>query len=182
MRISRKKRPAKPIIPLYPVNEHIRIPEVRLIGRDDEHLGVMPTPAALTMAQEQELDLVLINPKGEPPVAKLTEFAHFKYQKEKEVRKQRLQSHVSETKGIRLSIRISDHDLGVRRDQAMNFLERGDKVRIELIMRGRENARIDLGFAVVDKLLASLNESIPVRYEQEPDRQGNRVIAIIAKK
>lgn len=182
MRISRKRRPQKPIIPHYNVNEQIQATEVRLLDAEGTNMGVFPTSQALQMAQEQEVDLVEINPKAAPPVAQLVAFSHFKYQKEKEVRKQKLGAHVSETKGIRLSVRISDHDLDTRRIQAEKFLERGDKVKAEIILRGREHARPEIGFGVIRKFFALIGETTPIRVEQEIAKQANKITGVIAKK
>lgn len=181
MRISRKKRPAKSLLPIYYLNDRIRAPEVRVIDVNDNNLGVMKIGDALARARESELDLVEINPKAEPPVCKIVDFAHFKYQKEKEIKKQKARSHVSEVKGVRLSVRISDHDLGIRQAQAENFLNRGDKVKPEIILRGRENARPDLAFAVVERFYQLLLGAMPVKYEQAPAKQANKITAIIVK-
>ena len=83
MRISRKKRPDKPLIPHYNTNEHIAVLEVRLLGVENENLGIMKTTEAQAKARELGVDLVEINPKADPPVCKLVEFTKFKYQKEK---------------------------------------------------------------------------------------------------
>ena len=123
MRISRKRKPKKPLIPFYRKNDKIDVPEVRLLGMENENIGLMKTSEALDMAREQEVDLVEINPKADPPVCKLIDFAQFKYQKEKEARKQKAKAHVAELKGIRLSIRISSGDMEVRRKQAEKFGE-----------------------------------------------------------
>jgi len=182
MRISRKKRPDKPLIPQYRLNDKITAPEVRVIGPDGNNVGVLPIAQALEIAHAQEMDLVEINPKAEPPVTQILEYSHFKYQKEKEMRKQKINSHVSDLKGIRLSIRISDHDLGIRMLQAKKFLERGDKVKVEMILRDRENAKAGLAFEVITAFFEKLNADIPVRYEQPGTRQGNKVTAIIIRK
>ncbi len=181
MRISRKKRPKKPLIPHYRVNDKIDAPEVRIIDDEKGNLGVFPLAEAMKMAKEQELDLVEINPKAKPPIANIVDFSHFKYQKEKEARKQKANAHETELKGIRLSVRISDHDLEVRRKQAEKFLKRGDKVRLEVVLRGRENARASMAYDVINTFKELLEEEFPVRLEQDPTRQGNRVSAIIAK-
>jgi translation initiation factor IF-3 len=118
MRISRKKRPDKPLIPHYQLNDRIRVPEVRVIGENDENLGVMTLVQALHLAEEKEMDLVEINPKINPPVCKIADFSHFKYQKEKEARKQKAQTHETETKGVRLSVRIGEHDMEIRVEQS----------------------------------------------------------------
>ncbi len=182
MRISRKRRPQKPLIPHYNVNEHIQANEIRLLDAEGENLGIFPTEQAIQMAMEQEVDLVEINPKALPPVAQLVAFNHFKYQKEKEAKKQKLGAHVSETKGIRLSVRISGHDMDVRRMQSEKFLERGDKVKAEIILRGREHARPDIAFDVIKKFFDLVGKNIPIRVEQEIAKQANKVTGVIAKR
>ena len=182
MRISRKRKPKKPLIPFYRKNDKIEAPEVRLLGTENENIGVMKTAEALAMAREQEVDLVEINPKADPPVCKLIDFAQFKYQKEKEARKQKAKAHVAELKGIRLSIRISSGDMEVRRKQAEKFLERGDKVRIEIILRGRERGKADIAVEVIKKFVELLSEDRELRYEQEVTRQGGKMTAIVVKK
>jgi translation initiation factor IF-3 len=142
----------------------------------------MKTIEALARARELEMDLVEINPKAEPPVCKIIEFTHFKYQKEKEARKQKANAHESEIKGIRLSVRIGEHDLDVRLTQSLTFLERGDKVKPEIILRGRENARPELAFETIREFQKLLNEKMEIRVEQEPSKQANKVTAIFAKK
>jgi translation initiation factor IF-3 len=183
MRISRKKRPQKPLIPRYNRNESIRAPEVRLLGEENKNIGVMKTREALKMAKEQELDLIEVNPKANPPVCKILDFTNFKYQKEKEAKKAKAHSHVSDTKGIRLSVRIGDHDMGVRQTQAEKFLDRGDKIKVEVILRGRENAKPSMAFDVIKKFFGRLNESGDrnVKYEQAVAKQGNKVTALIVK-
>ncbi len=182
MRISRKKRPEKPLIPHYNLNERIKVPEVRLLDSEGNNVGVLSTSEALAMAHEQELDLVEINPKADPPVAKLIDFARFKYQKEKEMRKQKISSHVSDIKGVRLSIRIGEHDLNIRLNQAEKFIERGDKVKPEIMLKGRENAHPEMAFEVIKKFFDRLNEKVEVKYEQEPAKQSNKVTSVIIKK
>ena len=182
MRISRKKRPQKPVIPFYRVNDKIQNPQVRLLDADGKNIGVMPTADALRRAREAEMDLVEINPKAEPPVCQITDFARFKYQKEKEVKRQKTNSRVSEVKGVRLSIRISDHDMGVRVEQAKKFLERGDKLKPEIILRGRENAKADLAFGTIEQFFQQMSAHFPVQFEQAASRQANKVTALISRK
>lgn len=182
MRISRKKRPEKPLIPHYRINTAIKADEVRVIGADGSNVGVMRVGEALRMAEEEGVDLIEINPKANPPVTQLSEFKHFKYQKEKEARKQKQKSHVSEMKGIRLSMRISAHDMDVRKKQAMRFLDQGDKVKTEVILRDRERIRPHLAFEAIEAFFALLSEETTVEYEQVATRQGNKVTAIIKKK
>lgn len=182
MRISRKKRPDKPLIAHYRKNQEIDAPEILVLDEDGQRINVMTVSEALALAEERELDLVEINPKSTPPVTKLIDFTEFKYQKEKEARKQKAHSHVSEIKGIRLSIRIGDHDLMNKTEQAEKFLLRGDKVRLEVILKGRENARGDLAHEVINTVVTKLEPKIPVKFEQEITRQGKKVTAIITRK
>ena len=182
MRISRKKRPVKPLIPRYSKNDFIRAPEVRVLDAEGKNLGVMKTPDAIAKAREDEMDLVEINPKANPPVAQILDFAHFKYQKEKEVRKQKINSHVSDTKGIRLSVRIGTGDMEVRLKQAQKFLERGDKIKVEIILRGRENKAPNIAFDVIKKFYGLLAEREEIKFEQEPAKQGNKITALVTRK
>jgi len=182
MRRSRKKRPEKPLIPHYRKNSEITAPEVFLLDEEGKPIGTLPTSEALTTAKEREMDLVEINPKGEPPVARLINFTEFKYQKEKEARKQKAHSRASEIKGVRLSIRISDHDLEIKVAQAEKFLLRGDKVKLEVVLKGRENARPDLANEIIDKVIAKIAEKIETKFEQEITRQGKKMTAVIVRK
>lgn len=182
MRISRKKRPQKLLIPHYRTNEDIDVPEVRVIDSEGNNIGLLSIKEAIERAFSEEKDLVEINPKANPPVTQIIEYSHFKYQKEKEVRKQKVNAHVSELKGIRLSIRIGVHDMEIRTNQAQSFLERGDKVKVEIILRDRERAKTPLAFETIRKFYSILNERLPVRYEQEVALQGNKATAIIARR
>ncbi len=182
MRISRKKRPDKPLIPHFKKNHMIKSPEVRVIGANKEFIGIMATSKAIQLAAEQELDLVEINPKAVPPVCALVDFTSFKYQKEKEAKKIKARAHTVEIKGVRLTVRISDHDLDVRRKQAEKFLDRGDKVKVEIILRGRENSKPQLAFDVVQKFYQLLSQNFEIKYEQEPAKQINKITATIVKK
>ncbi|PIR74564.1 MAG: translation initiation factor IF-3 [Candidatus Magasanikbacteria bacterium CG10_big_fil_rev_8_21_14_0_10_47_10] len=182
MRISRKKRPKKLLIPHYAINSKIRTEHVRVIDVDGKNLGVMSTADAIALAKEKEFDLVEINPKSDPPVAQITDFTHLKYQKEKEARKQKQNTRLGEIKGIRLSVRIGKGDIETRRKQSERFLERGDKVKLEIILRGAERFKTPLAYEVIRNFYALLNETFPVKYEQEATRQGNKITAILVKK
>lgn len=182
MRIARKRKVKKTLIPHYNKNQLIQAKELRVLDEKGEYLGILPTADALKLAAEKEMDLVEINPKANPPVAQLTDFGSFKYQREKEARKQRVKSHVSELKGIRLSIRISEHDMEVRQMQAERFLNRGDKVKIEIILRGRENNQVHIAHEVINRYAAMIQQHLSIGFEQEIKQQGNKVTAIVFKK
>lgn len=152
-----------------------------MIGAEGEVLGVLPTAKAIELAQAKELDLVEVSPKANPPVCKILDYGQFKYQQEKDARKQKAQSKEVETKGIRLSVRIGEHDLEVRKKQARKFLDRGDKLKIELVMRGREKAHKDVAKDVMNNFINSLKEEYEIRVESAPAYQGGRMNAIVAK-
>lgn len=182
MRIHRhRQRKPKLNVPVFNINEKISAEEVRVVGAEGEALGILPTAEAIALAKAKEMDLVEVSPKAEPPVCKILDYGHFKYQKEKDARKQKAQSKEVETKGIRLSVRIGDHDKGVRRKQALKFLERGDKVKIELVMRGREKAHKDVARQVVNDFIDSLRDTYEIRIESPVSLQGGRMNAIIAR-
>ncbi|MFH2062532.1 MAG: translation initiation factor IF-3 [bacterium] len=183
MRISRRKRsPQQQQRVIYPVNERIREPELRVIVEDTgEHLGVMKTPDALVEAKERKLDLVVVQPKSEPPVAKIIDFGRYKYEKEKETRKQKANAKTVEVKGVRLSPRIGDHDLGVRKEQAKKFMDKGDKVKVEIILRGREKRHGDVAAQVIQRFVTELNAEVPIKIEQPVLRQGGQLTSIVSK-
>ena len=181
MRISRRRFKPKPTTVVYAVNEQIRFPELRVITDSGEHLGIMSTAAAVQKAREMEQDLVVIQPKAEPPVAKIVDFGKYKYEKDKEARKQKAKVKTVEVKGIRLSVRIGDHDLDIRKEQAKKFLDNGDKVKIEIILRGRERRHGDLAAQIIQKFVASLNAEMPVKVEQPVSRQGGQLTSIVGK-
>jgi translation initiation factor IF-3 len=182
MRISRYRKFQKPAEPLFKANEHIRAPEVRVIDENAKNVGVLPLAEALALARERGYDLVEVMPNAAPPIAKFLDYGQFKYEKEKEARKQKAHAHKVEVKGVRLSIRIGDHDRDVRLEKAKEFLEGGDRVQVEIILRGREKQFGDLARQVIDKFVAGLDASVGVKIDQPFTRQGGRLTVVVAKK
>jgi translation initiation factor IF-3 len=180
-RIKFGRRPLIKILPqeIYPVNEKIREPQLRVIDENSQMLGVLDTPKAIQMAKERDLDLVVVSPKAVPPVAKFLSFSSFKYQKEKEARKQKALQKSSEMKEIRLSPRIGRHDLEIRLKQAEKFIERGDKVAITVLLKGRERQHADLGREILQTFIKDLGLLIKIKFEQDIKRQGNNFSAVI---
>jgi len=182
MRIHRhRQNQPRIVIPNYKVNDRIESEELFVIDENDVALGVITKEAALKIAEERELDLVEVSPKANPPVCKLLEWKQFKYQKEKEVKKQRTQSKEVEIKGIRLSLRIAGGDKEVRMNSAKKFLEKGQKVRVEMILRGREKAHFDLAKEIIDEFVEGIKATYALRIEQAVKKQGSRVTTIIAR-
>ncbi len=179
IRFRRKQTQKKSPVEVYPVNEKIRVPELRVIDENSEMLGVLPTHKALAMAKERGYDLVEVSPKADPPVAKFINYGSFKYQQEKAFKKQKSLQRKSEAKEIRISPRIGQHDLDVRLNQAEKFLKKGDKVTADIILKGRERQHPELAKEVMEKFIKLIAEKTPIKLEQEIKRQGNRFSAII---
>ena len=182
MRIHRhRSRKPKYNVSKYRTNEKIKVPEVRVVDEEGKPLGVLPTEEAIEIANKKELDLVEVSPKANPPVCKILDYGQFKYQKEKEAKKQKAQSKEVELKGVRLTFRMGKHDLDVRINQASKFLDKGNKVKVEMPLRGREKAHKDVATSIMNTFLAQLGEKYQLRVEQQVKFQAGRMTAIVAK-
>ena len=179
MRISYKRQPYKRIQQKYRTNNFIRVPQVRLIDENGENIGVVETAKALAMAQEGGFDLVEVSPLANPPVAKILNYNKLKYQEEKEKRKEKAKQKKIEVKGIRLSLRISEHDIEIRINQAEKFLGKGNKVRIEMILRGREKALLNVAFGKLNEFIKMIPGEIKI--EQEIKKQPRGLAAVIGR-
>lgn len=170
--------------PTFRSNSQIRVPEVFLIDENNEAIGKILTSEAIRMAQEADLDLVEVNPKANPPVVKIVNLGQLKYEKEKQAHKQKMQQKKIETKNIRLSFRISEHDLSMRAMQAEKFLIKEDKVKIELILRGRERQYPQKAAEIVNNFVAKLkaNSEFNIEIEQPLTNQGGRFTIVLINK
>ncbi len=157
----------------YRINHFIRLPEVQLIDEQGKPRGVVPTWQALKMAQEAGLDLVEVNPSARPPIAKILDFGQFQYKQQKLQRAQKTKAKRVEIKGIRISFKIGEHDKAVRLKQAAKFLGEGDKVRVEMVLRGRERARMDMAQVSLARFIEDLGDNVVV--EMPVSRQGGRL-------
>ncbi|MDD4607126.1 MAG: translation initiation factor IF-3 [Patescibacteria group bacterium] len=164
-------------MPYYRINHKIQAPEVRLVGTDEEYIGVVSLNEALKQAEEAGLDLVEISPKAEPPVVKITDFGSFKYNLQKQNKKNKI---TKESKGIRLSPRIGEHDLSVKIEQTQKFIEKNYKVKIEMLLKGREKAHKDIAQDIITGFIKNLGENIEI--EQPLTHQGHKFITVIKKK
>ncbi|MCZ6597574.1 MAG: translation initiation factor IF-3, partial [Planctomycetota bacterium] len=146
----------------YRVNRQIRIPQVRLIGADNEQVGIVPTPEAMRLAQDAKLDLVEVSPNADPPVCRIMDYGKFKYAQKK---KERGVKHHSGLKEMRVRPAIDDHDLGYRLVQGRRFLEQGNKVQVVCIFRGRQMAHPEMGRNVMRKVAEALGDISKVEAE-----------------
>lgn len=162
-------------------NNQIRAKEVRLIDETGKQIGVLPLEKALQIARERNFDLVQVTEKVEPPVCKLMDYGKYLYSLQKKERKARLKMK-SEIKGIRLGFNISLHDMETKAKMAEKFLKKGNKVRIEMRLIGREKGLLDFAEEKMKKFLALLEELIPIKIERELKREPRGLTIIISKK
>lgn len=155
-----------------------------MIGDDGEQIGSIPTIKALEMAEEIGLDLVLVNPKAEPPVAKISDLGQLKYEADKKAHKQKMLQKKADTKEIRLSVRISQHDVDCRLEQARKFLEKDNKLKIYLILKGREKQHPEKAFETIRKFVSDIRstENLNVVEEQPLTKMGGRFIIVLMNK
>lgn len=162
------------------INNFIRSKEVRVISETGEQLGVMNIFDAIDLAKSKGLDLIQVTEKVEPPVCRIANYGKYLYQqqkKEKKIQKPR----GGELKEIRLTYNISPHDIEIRAKQAEKFLKEGDKVKIGLVLRGREKAMGNFAKDKIQLFLETMNSLIPIKIERELKREPKGFTMIISK-
>jgi translation initiation factor IF-3 len=168
----------------FRANQQIRVPEVFVVDEEGEKIGKMPTAKAKALAEEVDMDLVEVNPKADPPIVKIMDYSQFKYEQEKKAHKQKQQQKKVETKGIRLSVRISQHDLDMRLEQARKFLKKGDRLKMELILKGREKQHPAKAAEMMNDFVSRLDEDedLNIMREQDLTKQGGKYIMMLLNK
>lgn len=162
------------------INEEIRDREVRVIGADGTQLGIMPTPKALELAEENELDLVKIVPTATPPVCKLMDYDKHRFEQSKREREMRKNQKVISLKEVQLSATIEENDVAIKAKNAIRFLQDGDKVKVSIRFRGRQIAHSDIGLKVMQDFIERTKEVSMV--ERRPLIEGRNMIMILAPK
>ena len=162
------------------VNEGIRARELRLIADDGAQLGVKSKQEALQMAEQANLDLVLVAPKAKPPVAKIMDYGKYRFELQKKQREARKKQKVLETKEIRVTPNIEQHDFEFKSKNARKFLEDGNKVKITVKFRGRELNYVKLGEEALNKFVEDLSDIASL--EKKPLLEGKNMFIILAKK
>lgn len=175
---TQKRRPA--INQSIRINESIRAQELRVIGSDGEQLGIMSRSDALKAAEQAGVDLVEISPNAAPPVAKIVDWGKYQYQKMKELQKNRKSSKQSELKQMRFGLKIGAGDLEIKLRKIREFLAAGHKVRIQIFYRGREMAHKELGYEMIDRIIALLEEDAIL--EQKPQMAGRNLSVVVRSK
>jgi len=176
----RRRQPAEVKQLKYPINEAIQAASFVVIDEDGKNLGVLEREQALSIAHERGLDVILVSPGANPPVSKLIDQGKFRYEQEKQLRKQKAHQKKIEIKGVRLTFKMGVHDKELRKMQAARFMEKGHKVKIEMMLRGRERQFGEMAIENIKKFINSFGQNIAL--EQQVSIQGNRLSAIIYKK
>jgi translation initiation factor IF-3 len=159
------------------INDRIRVPEVRLVGPAGEQVGIVKIETALQLAQDSELDLVEVAPMARPPVAKLMDYGKFKYENAQKARDSRRNQTNTIIKEMKLRPKIDVHDYETKKGHVVRFLKGGDKVKITIMFRGREQSRPELGYNLLKKLSADVDEFGFV--ESSPKQDGRNMIMVL---
>ena len=159
------------------INDRIRVPQVRLVGPNGEQVGIVKIDEALRLAGEVDLDLVEVAPMANPPVAKLMDFGKYKYEaalKAREARKNQVNTVIKE---IKLRPKIDPHDYATKKGHVVRFLTAGDKVKVTIMFRGREQSRPELGYRLLQRLAQDVSELGFV--ESAPKQDGRNMIMVL---
>ena len=165
------------------INNFIKASQVRVIGKNGENLGILKLSDALRISREQDLDLIQVTEKLDTPVCKIMNYGKYQYSEKKQQRKseQKKRQASGEMKAIRLGFNISPHDMETRIKQAGKFLEHGDKVRIDLILKGRQKALHEFAKEKLNKFLEILGQTTPYKIERELKKAPRGLTIIIAQ-
>ncbi|MHB1022253.1 MAG: translation initiation factor IF-3 [Acidobacteriaceae bacterium] len=159
-------------------NERIRAREIRVIDENGEQLGILPPFEALKIARERGLDLVEISPNATPPVCRIQDYGKFLYEKDKSDRAARKKQKVIVIKEVKFSVTVDEHDYQTKKNQAIRFLNDGDKVKASLRFKGRQMAHRELGYKIVNRLIQDIGDAGTVEFM--PRMEGTTLHAILA--
>jgi translation initiation factor IF-3 len=160
------------------INDRIRVPEVRLVGPAGEQVGIVRIEDALRLAQESDLDLVEVAPQARPPVAKLMDYGKFKYESAQKARESRRNQQFTVIKEQKLRPKIDSHDYETKKGHVARFLSHGNKVKVTIMFRGREQSRPELGSRLLQRLADDVAELGFV--EASPKLDGRNMIMVLA--
>jgi translation initiation factor IF-3 len=154
-------------------NEQIRISPVRLIGEDNEQLGIMTNNEAIRLAREAGLDVVEVAPNVRPPVCRLMDYGKWKYNQKKKVKK----THEQSLKQVRLRPKTDTHDREIKLKKAIRFFKKGHKVQFTMVFRGRERFRREVGMGIFHSIIEEFGERVKV--ERPPSMEGRLMVMIL---
>ncbi|EAZ89916.1 translation initiation factor IF-3 [Crocosphaera chwakensis CCY0110] len=162
------------------INERIRFPEIRVIDSDGSQLGIITPEEALNVAQERDLDLVLVSESAKPPVCRIMDYGKYKFEQEKKAREAKKKQHTADVKEVKMRYKISEHDYQVRVNQAKRFLKSGDKVKATITFRGREIQHSNLAQDLLSRMATDLQELAEI--QQAPKREGRNMMMLMSPK
>ena len=163
------------------VNGRIHVPEVRVIDSDGKQVGIMPIAEALSLAEDQDLDLVEISPTAKPPVCRIMDYGKYRYEQSKKQAEARKKQTTVEVKEIKLRPKTEKHDLDFKIRNIRKFLGQNNKVKITLRFRGREIVYSDtIGRSVLDKMAEELEDVAVI--QQQPTMEGRQMVMLVAPK
>ncbi|GAA1218902.1 translation initiation factor IF-3 [Prauserella alba] len=160
------------------INERIRVPEVRLVGPNGEQVGIVRIEDALRLAEEADLDLVEVAPQARPPVARLMDYGKFKYESAQKARESRRNQQMTVIKEQKLRPKIDPHDYETKKGHVSRFLAQGNKVKVTIMFRGREQSRPELGFRLLERLAEDVSDLAFI--ESKPKQDGRNMIMVLA--
>lgn len=163
-----------------PINGQIKAKEVQLISDNGEKLGMLPIARALEIAEEKKLDLVLVSPNAQVPVCKIMNYGKYKFEQAKKEKEAKKKQKIQETKELRITPNIEEHDFGFKTKNAKKFIEDGNKVKITVRFRGRELNNVKMGENVLNDFAKELEDVAVV--EKAPKLEGKNMFIILAKK
>ncbi|WP_244835308.1 translation initiation factor IF-3 [Clostridium sp. BJN0001] len=164
----------------FSINENIREKELRVISDDGSQLGIISTAEAKRLAEEKDLDLVMISPNAKPPVCKIMNYGKFIYEQSKKEKEAKKKQKVVSIKEIRVSLTIEEHDISIKAKNAKKFLLDGDKVKITVRFRGREMELGHLGQKILDNFQSKLEDVSVV--EKPSKREGRNMTMVLGPK
>jgi translation initiation factor IF-3 len=162
------------------INERIRFPKIRVISDDGEQLGIMTPREAMAVADEKELDLVLVGEKSDPPVCRIMDYGKFKFEKDKRAKEAKKKQHTADVKEVKMRYKIEEHDYQVRISSAQRFLKDGDKVKATVMFRGREIQHADLAEELLNRMANDLKDFAEI--QQAPKREGRNMTMVMGPK
>ena len=162
------------------LNGEINAPEVRLVGVNNEPLGIVRLADAIKLSEEQDVDLVEIAPQAEPPVCRLMDYGKFKYQEQKKAHEAKLKQKIIQVKEIKFRPGTDEGDYAIKVRNLIRFLEEGDKTKVTLRFRGREMAHQEIGARLLERVKGELEPYGQV--EQFPKMEGRQMVMVLAPK
>lgn len=156
------------------INDKIRVKEVRLIDAEGNNVGVVPTSKALQMAEEADLDLVVISANQAPPVAKILNYGKYRYELEKKAKEAKKKQHTVDIKEVKVRYKIDTHDYEVRLKSIRKFISQGNKVKLVVMLRGREMQHSSLAIDLANRFIEDLAND-PIVVEKKPIIEGRNV-------